>query len=76
VYALCYASLQTRWPERFATPRSLQEHVAEGRFGTKTGSGYLRIPAERTAELVAYRNRAYAAMRDLLDDLGEPPTGV
>jgi 3-hydroxybutyryl-CoA dehydrogenase len=76
VYALCYASLQTRWPERFATPRSLQEHVAEGRFGTKTGSGYLQIPAERTAELVAYRNRAYAAMRDLLDDLGEPPTGV
>jgi 3-hydroxybutyryl-CoA dehydrogenase len=75
VYALCYASLQTRWPERFATPQSLQEHVADGRFGTKTGAGYLQIPAERTAELVAYRNRAYSAMHDLLEELGEPPTG-
>ncbi|MDF2563262.1 MAG: 3-hydroxyacyl-CoA dehydrogenase, partial [Microbacterium sp.] len=51
VYALCYASLQTRWPERFATPASLEQHVAAGRFGTKTGAGYLSIPAEQTPEL-------------------------
>ncbi|QCR19782.1 3-hydroxyacyl-CoA dehydrogenase family protein [Agrococcus sp. SGAir0287] len=73
VYAFCYASLQTRWPERFATPASLAEHVEAGRFGTKTGSGYLDVPAERTPELVAYRNRAYVAMQRLLDELGPAP---
>jgi 3-hydroxybutyryl-CoA dehydrogenase len=73
VYALCYASLQTRWPERFATPASLEQHVAAGRFGTKAGAGYLSIPAEQTPELIAYRNRAYAAMAELLRELGPAP---
>ncbi len=74
VYAFCYRSLQTRWPERFATPASLQALVDAGRLGTKTGSGYLDLPAERTAELIDYRNRAYAAMARLLADLGPAPT--
>lgn len=73
VYAFCYASLQTRWPERFATPPSLAEHVASGHLGTKTGSGYLDVPADRTAELVAYRNRAYVAMAKMIDELGPAP---
>lgn len=73
VYALCYASLQTRWPERFATPPSLEGHVAAGRFGTKTGAGYLSIPADRTPELVEYRNRAYAEMSKMLHRLGPAP---
>ncbi len=75
VYAMCFESLQTRWPERFATPPSLQAHVDAGRFGTKSGAGYLSIPAERTSELVDYRNRAYVAMSKLLDELGEPQLG-
>ncbi|MGN6126926.1 MAG: 3-hydroxyacyl-CoA dehydrogenase family protein [Humibacter sp.] len=73
VYAFCFESLQTRWPERFATPPSLKEHVDAGEFGTKSGAGYLDIPAGRTPELVAYRNRAYVAMQKLLDDLGPAP---
>jgi 3-hydroxybutyryl-CoA dehydrogenase len=73
VYAFCYESMQTRWPERFATPASLQAHVEAGEFGTKTGSGYLDIPASRTAELVAYRNRAYVAMAKMLAELGPAP---
>jgi 3-hydroxybutyryl-CoA dehydrogenase len=73
VYAFCYASLQTRWPERFATPRSLQELVDAGKFGTKSGAGYLDVPAERTAELVAYRNKAYVAIKKLMDELGPAP---
>jgi 3-hydroxybutyryl-CoA dehydrogenase len=75
VYAFCYASLQTRWPERFATPESLAELVSEGKFGTKSGAGYLDVPAERTAELVAYRNKAYVAMQKLIDELGPAPIG-
>ncbi|MCI9887490.1 3-hydroxyacyl-CoA dehydrogenase family protein [Micrococcales bacterium 31B] len=73
VYSFCYASLQTRWPERFATPASLKNLVDAGKFGTKTGAGYLQVPAERTPELVAYRNRAYVAMQKLLDELGPAP---
>ncbi|MHA7146646.1 3-hydroxyacyl-CoA dehydrogenase family protein [Arthrobacter sp. TmT3-37] len=73
VYSFCYASLQTRWPERFATPDSLKELVDAGKFGTKTGAGYLDVPAERTAELIAYRNRAYVAIKKLMDELGPAP---
>ncbi len=73
VYAFCYASLQTRWPERFATPASLQRLVDAGKFGTKSGAGYLDVPADRVPELVAYRNRAYVAMQKLLDELGPAP---
>lgn len=73
VYSFCYASLQTRWPERFATPESLKNLVDAGHFGTKTGSGYLDVPAERTAELIAYRNRAYVAIKKLMDELGPAP---
>ncbi|OMH36684.1 3-hydroxyacyl-CoA dehydrogenase family protein [Tersicoccus sp. Bi-70] len=73
VYAFCYASLQTRWPERFATPESLRELVDAGKFGTKTGAGYLDVPADRTAELVAYRNKAYVAIKKVMDELGPAP---
>jgi 3-hydroxybutyryl-CoA dehydrogenase len=54
VYAFCYASLQTGFPERFATPHILSEHVDR-------------------AELVAYRNKAYAKMAQLLEELGPSP---
>ena len=73
VYSFCYESLQTRWPERFATPESLRELVEAGKFGTKSGAGYLDVPAERIPELVAYRNRAYVAIKKLMDELGPAP---
>ncbi|WP_412149072.1 3-hydroxyacyl-CoA dehydrogenase family protein [Curtobacterium flaccumfaciens] len=73
VYAFCFESLQTRWPERFATPPSLQQHVDAGELGTKSGAGYLEVPTDRTPELVAYRNKAYVAMQKLLDELGPAP---
>ncbi|MGN8131032.1 3-hydroxyacyl-CoA dehydrogenase family protein [Paenarthrobacter sp. 22069] len=73
VYAFCYKSLQTGFPERFATPRILQEKVDAGQLGTKTGSGFLDVPAERTAALVAYRNKAYVAMQKLIEELGPAP---
>ena len=73
VYSFCYASLQTRWPDRFATPESLKALVDAGKFGTKSGAGYLDVPSERTAELVAYRNKAYVAIKKLMDELGPAP---
>jgi 3-hydroxybutyryl-CoA dehydrogenase len=73
VYAFCYKSLQTGFPERFATPKILQDKVDAGQLGTKSGAGFLNVPAERTAELVAYRNKAYVAMQQLIEDLGPAP---
>ncbi|TQJ35425.1 3-hydroxyacyl-CoA dehydrogenase family protein [Arthrobacter sp. SLBN-122] len=73
VYAFCYKSLQTGFPERFATPKILQDKVDAGQLGTKTGSGFLDVPADRTAALVAYRNKAYVAMQKLIEDLGPAP---
>ncbi|NVM93757.1 3-hydroxyacyl-CoA dehydrogenase family protein [Arthrobacter wenxiniae] len=73
VYNFCYQSLQTGFPERFATPKILSDLVDAGKLGTKTGAGFLNVPAERTAELIAYRNKAYVAMQQLLDDLGPAP---
>ena len=73
VYAFCYASLQTEFPERFATPQILADLVAAGKLGTKSGAGFLDVPADRTPELVAYRNKAYVAMKRLVDELGPAP---
>jgi 3-hydroxybutyryl-CoA dehydrogenase len=75
VYNFCYQSLQTEFPERFATPKILSDLVAAGKLGTKTGAGFLNVPAERTPELIAYRNKAYVAMQKLIDDLGPAPIG-
>ncbi|WP_106816360.1 3-hydroxyacyl-CoA dehydrogenase family protein [Microbacterium timonense] len=73
VYAFCYASLQEDFPERFATPAILSERIARGELGTKTGGGFRAIDPARIPELVAYRNRAYAKMKALLDELGPSP---
>ena len=73
VYSFCYQSLQTEFPERFATPKILDDLVSAGKLGTKSGAGFLDVPADRTPELVAYRNRAYVKMQQLLDELGPAP---
>jgi 3-hydroxybutyryl-CoA dehydrogenase len=73
VYAFCYRSLQTTFPERFATPPILQERIDAGDLGTKTGGGFREIDPDRTADLVAYRNKAYVRMQRLLNDLGPSP---
>ena len=72
-YGMSLASVHAAYPDRFETPAILQEHLDRGEFGTKSGAGFLNVPTERTAELVAYRDRAYVAMQKLLDDLGPAP---
>src|SRR5680860_1675796 len=73
VYNFCYTSLQTDFPDRFATPKVLSDLVDAGKLGTKTGAGFLDVPAERTADLIAYRTKAYVAMQKLIDELGPAP---
>src|SRR5690606_33877105 len=76
VYNFCYASLQTDFPERFATPGILTEKIEAGKLGTKSGGGFLDVPAEKLPELIAYRNEAYVKMGQLLKELGPAPVAA
>lgn len=74
VYASCFTTFEDAFGERLATPAILKESVAADRRGVKNGKGLLGDYDEKTAaELVAYRNRAYAKMAQLLAELGPAP---
>ncbi|WP_431075432.1 3-hydroxyacyl-CoA dehydrogenase family protein [Microbacterium phyllosphaerae] len=73
VYRFCYQSLGEAYPERFAEPASLREHVDRGELGVKSGRGFLATPPEQIAALTEYRDRAYTRMAQLLDELGPAP---
>jgi 3-hydroxybutyryl-CoA dehydrogenase len=73
VYNFSYKSLQTAFPDEFAPPKPLSDLVEQGKLGTKSGGGFLDIPAERIPDLVAYRNKAYVRLQKLLEELGPPP---
>ena len=57
--------------ERFTAPASLRKLVEEGRTGTKSGAGFLEYTDEERERLLLERDRRYAALNELLDDL--PP---
>jgi 3-hydroxybutyryl-CoA dehydrogenase len=60
--------------ERFAAPESLRGLVEEGRTGTKSGAGFLQYTDEERERLLLERDRRYAALNELLEDL--PPVDV
>ncbi|WP_225199350.1 3-hydroxyacyl-CoA dehydrogenase family protein [Gluconobacter oxydans] len=74
VYANCFKTFESAFGERMATPELLKSLVAAGKFGTKSGEGFSgKFEPEQLAALIAYRNKAYARMAQLLDDLGPSP---
>jgi 3-hydroxybutyryl-CoA dehydrogenase len=60
--------------ERFTAPESLRKLVEEGRMGTKSGAGFLQYTDEERERLLLERDRRYAALGELLEDL--PPVDV
>ncbi|HEY6690728.1 MAG TPA: 3-hydroxyacyl-CoA dehydrogenase family protein [Rubrobacter sp.] len=60
--------------ERFTAPESLRKLVEEGRMGTKSGAGFLEYTNEERERLLLERDRRYAALNELLEDL--PPVDV
>jgi 3-hydroxybutyryl-CoA dehydrogenase len=60
--------------ERFTAPQSLRKLVEEGRTGTKSGAGFLEYTDEERERLLLERDRRYAALGALLEDL--PPVDV
>jgi 3-hydroxybutyryl-CoA dehydrogenase len=57
--------------DRFEAPDSLRKLVEEGRTGTKSGAGFLEYTDEERERLLLERDRRYAALNKLLEDL--PP---
>ncbi|CEG87278.1 3-hydroxyacyl-CoA dehydrogenase family protein [Propionibacterium freudenreichii] len=76
VYADSFKTFEKAYGDRLATPEMLVDEVKKGRLGVKNGKGLTGdFDDETKAELIAYRNKAYARMQDLLKDLGPAPRG-
>lgn len=73
VYASSYKTLAAAYGDRFAAPDSLTKLVDSGNFGLKAGHGYLEIDPAKRVELLAYRDKAYAALSKLRAELGSAP---
>jgi 3-hydroxybutyryl-CoA dehydrogenase len=73
VYAGSYASFESAYGDRFATPRLLTDRTDVGDLGLKTGGGFTGMDAARARDIVRYRNRAYVGLQKLKRDLGPVP---
>jgi len=77
VYKNCFTTFENAYGPRLATPQLLTDAVAADRKGTKNGKGLTGdFDDETRAALIAYRNKAYSRMGDLLRELGPAPKGV
>src|SRR5690606_23123363 len=76
VYENCFRTFEEAFGERLSTPQMISDAVAADRKGVKNGKGITGdFDDETKAELIAYRNRAYKRMSDLLRELGPAPKG-
>jgi 3-hydroxybutyryl-CoA dehydrogenase len=76
VYKNCFKTFEDAYGPRLATPKLLTDAVAADRKGTKNGRGLTGdFDDETKAKLIAYRNKAYSRMGDLLRELGPAPRG-
>jgi 3-hydroxybutyryl-CoA dehydrogenase len=73
VYDASYQSLEAKYGDRLASPAMLRELVEKGNLGLKSGKGFLDLDVHAAADLVAYRDRAYAALSELRRTLGPAP---
>jgi 3-hydroxybutyryl-CoA dehydrogenase len=77
VYKNCFTTFEDAYGPRLATPQLLTDAVAADRKGTKNGKGLTGdFDDETRAALIAYRNKAYSRMGDLLRELGPAPKGA
>ncbi len=77
VYKNCFTTFEDAYGPRLATPQLLTDAVAADRKGTKNGKGLTGdFDDETKAALIAYRNKAYSRMGDLLRELGPAPKGA
>ena len=70
VYRDGFATLEAAYGERIGTPAMLVELVQQGRRGLKSGQGFYEFGDGRGAEVARHRDRAYAGLDRLRDELG------
>lgn len=70
VYRDGFMTMQAAYGERIGTPAVLTEMVEGGRHGLKNGQGFYDFTDGRADEVARYRDRAYAGLTRLRDDLG------
>ncbi len=76
VYVNCFKTFESAYGERLKTPQLLVDAVESGRLGIKNGKGLTGdFDESEKQELIAYRNEAYAKMRDLVHEMGPAPAG-
>jgi 3-hydroxybutyryl-CoA dehydrogenase len=69
VYRHVFEILERGLGERFDLPSALEARVREGHYGTKTGSGFYSYTTEEREQLFSERDRRYAALSELLEQL-------
>lgn len=74
VYVNGFVTAENAFGPRLSCPDTVKRLVAEGKHGVKNGAGYYGQYSKEEAEaLVAYRNKAYAKMAEVLRELGPSP---
>lgn len=74
VYQSVLGVLEEGLGDRFEAPEVLRKLVEQGRTGTKSGAGFLEYTEEERDRLLLERDRRYAALGGLLDEL--PPVSA
>ena len=69
VYRDVFGILERGLGERFGVPAILAAQVEQGHYGTKTGAGFFSYTAEEREQLLITRDRFYAALSALLEQL-------
>ena len=69
VYRDVFGILERGLGERFQVPASLAAQVEQGHYGTKTGAGFFSYTAEEREQLLIARDRCYAALSALMEQL-------
>ncbi|MBF6606645.1 MAG: 3-hydroxyacyl-CoA dehydrogenase family protein [Chloroflexi bacterium] len=77
VYDGAYRVFHEAFPDRFVPPRALQERIARGELGAKTGMGFVIRNAEQARDMAARRDRAYASLARVVEafDAGQASHG-
>jgi len=69
VYRDVFGILERGLGERFQVPEALAAQVDQGHYGTKTGTGFFSYTAEEREQLLITRDRYYAALSALMEQL-------
>lgn len=70
VYRDGFATMERAFGERIGTPALLRDQVDAGRHGLKTGQGFFEYQDEHARQVTRYRDRAYAGLAQLRDEVG------